>query len=69
MVRYLVEHDVDLSLKDKRGFSAFETAVINHYRDICEMILKKDPSAAYTDTPLEELYDMNTFKNYIKSIR
>ena len=68
MMKYLIDHDVDLSLKDNNGYTAFETAVINHYRDICEMILKKDPTAKFTDTPLEELYSRNNFMNWIKSV-
>ena len=68
MMKYLIDHDVDLSLKDNRGYTAFETAVIAHYKDICELILKKDPTAKYTDSPLSVLSEKNTFNNWINQI-
>lgn len=69
MMKYLIDHNADLSLKDDRGLTAFETAVINHYKDICELLRKKDSSVIYTDTPLEELLSKNTFQNWISNLK
>lgn len=68
MMKYLIDHDVDLSLKDNRGHTAFETAVIDHYKDICELILKKEPEAKNTDVSLEALSSKNTFNDWLKQI-
>ena len=68
MMKYLIDHDVDLSLKDNRGHTAFETAVIDHYKDICELILKKEPKAKNTDVSLRALSSKNTFNDWLKQI-
>ncbi|MDE5664339.1 MAG: dynamin family protein [Duncaniella sp.] len=68
MMKYLIDHDVDLSLKDNRGHTAFETAVIDHYKDICELILKKEPEAKNTDVSLRALSSKNTFNDWLKQI-
>lgn len=43
MVRFMLDHDADPSIKDRRGYNAFHTAVENQYRNICEMLLDNDP--------------------------
>lgn len=43
MVRFMLDHDADPSIEDRRGYNAFHTAVENQYRNICEMLLDNDP--------------------------
>ena len=67
MVQFFIDNDIDLSVCDKRGYNAFETAVINHYQDICDLILSKDSSIInLCDKSLDELASMNTFNKWIK---
>lgn len=72
MVRFFVTHNADLSALDKHGFNALHTAVMFGYRNICEMLLKEDPTLAQTITAngqtVEQIATQNTFTNWIKSI-
>lgn len=65
MVKFFITHDADLSMKDKRGYNALETAVMCHYQDICEMLIEADRSLVYESQPLVKLADMNTFTKWI----
>ncbi len=68
MVKFFIEHDARLTDKDGNGLNAFETAVKFHYQDICEILLKKDEALPKKcEHDLKELYNQNTFKNYIES--
>ncbi len=65
MVKFFITHDADLSMKDKRGYNALETAAMCHYQDICEMLIEADRSLVYESQPLVKLADMNTFTKWI----
>lgn len=65
MVKFFITHDADLSMKDKRGYNALETAVMCHYQDICEMLIEADRSLVYESQPLVKLAGMNTFTKWI----
>lgn len=65
MMRYLIDHGVNLNLADKRGYTPFETAVMCHYQDICEMLLEADKELADTSYPIEELLNANKFTEWI----
>ena len=69
MVQFFIDHNAKLATKDSNGYNALETAVIFHYQDICEMIMKTDEgkSLVYKCKDFDELYELNTFKNYIKT--
>ncbi len=65
MMQYLIDHDVNLDLADKRGYTPFETAVICHYQDICEMLIEANEELAETNHPIEELLEANKFSKWI----
>lgn len=68
MIKFLIDHNADSSLSDARGYNAFETAVMYHYQDICEMLLKKDKSLVHTPHRIEDLIAKNKFSNWICNI-
>ena len=68
MIKFLIDHNADPSLSDARGYNAFETAVMYHYQDICEMLLKKDKSLVHTPHRIEDLIAKNKFSNWICNI-
>ena len=69
MVKFFIAHDADLSLKDKRGYNALETAAIYHYQDICELLLEADHNLIYESQPLEKLAAMNNFMSWISTVK
>lgn len=69
MVKFLIEHNVGIDIlreKDGRGYNAFETAVMNHYKDICSLLLNADPQLPRFSRPVVELSRMNNFEQWIK---
>ena len=70
MVNFLLDHDADPSIKDRRGYNAFHTAVENQYRDICKMLLDCDPDLIDSTTDsgetIEELAKKQTFSKWIE---
>ena len=68
MVKFFIDHDVDLSLKDKRGYNVLETAAICHYRDICELLMEADNSLVSSSRPLVELSKENTFEQWVSKL-
>ena len=70
MVQFMLDHDADPSIKDKRGYNAFHTAVENQYRDICKILLDIDPDLIDTKTAngesVEDLTNKQTFSKWIK---
>lgn len=70
MVQFLLSHDADPAIKDKRGYNAFHTAVENQYRDICKMLLDYDPDLIDTKTSsgesAEDLARKQTFIKWIE---
>ena len=71
MVQFMLDHDADPSIKDKRGYNAFHTAVENQYRDICKILLDIDPDLIETQTAsgesVEELAKKQTFTKWIEN--
>ena len=65
MMRYFIEQDIDLTMKDKRGYNALETAAIYHCRDICEMLIEHDKSLIYESRSLADLANNDKFEKWI----
>lgn len=43
MVQFMLDHDADPTVQDRRGYNAFHTAVECQYRHLCQMLLDVDP--------------------------
>lgn len=71
MVKFLLDHEADPSILDKRGFNAFHTAVENQFRDICQILLDNDPelidSKTATGETAKELSKKDTFARWIEN--
>lgn len=65
MMKFFIKHEADLSLKDKRGYNALETAAIYHYQDICKLLIDADNSLVSQSRSLTELARQNKFENWI----
>jgi GTP-binding protein EngB required for normal cell division len=63
MVQFFLSHDADPAFLDKRGYNAFHTAVENQYRDICKILLDKDPELINSKTEKGETIEMLARKN------
>lgn len=48
MVRFFISHNADITALDKNGNNAFHVAAIFGYRNICELLLKEEPSIMET---------------------
>lgn len=68
MVKFFIDHGADLSQRDAKGNNALETAVINHYKDICELLTKADRSLVAVSKSLTELAQQNTFVDWVSNI-
>lgn len=70
MVRFMLDHDADPSIKDRRGYNAFHTAVENQYRNICKMLLDNDPDLIESKTArgesVEDLAQKQPFTQWIE---
>ena len=70
MVRFMLDHDADPSIKDKRGYNAFHTAVENQYRNICKMLLDNAPDLIDSKTDrgesVEDLAQKQLFTQWIE---
>lgn len=69
MVKFFINHDADLKLKDKRGYNALETATICHYQDICELLIEADNMLINSSCSLVELSRKNNFEKWILQIK
>lgn len=71
MVQFMLDHDADPNLQDRRGYNAFHTAVENQYRDICKLLLDVDPDLIETKTAkgesIETLAKKQTFTKWIEN--
>lgn len=71
MVQFLLSQNVDPSIKDRRGYNAFHTAVENQYRDICKMLLDVDPDLLDSKTDkgesVDELARKQTFNKWLET--
>ena len=64
-MKFLINQDIDLTMKDKRGYNALETAAIYHCRDICEILIDNDKSIVDVSQPLAELAKNDKFERWI----
>lgn len=69
MVKFFINHDTDLSMKDKRGYNALETAAICHYQDMCELLMEADHNLINESQPLSKLATLNYFTNWVSKIK
>lgn len=67
MMRFLIDHEVDLSLKDKNGYNALETAAIYHCQDICELLINADKGLLTESQSLTKLAANDRFENWISN--
>ena len=51
-----MDHEADMFALDQRGYNAFHTAVENGYKDICQLLLDREPELAKTLTANGEDY-------------
>lgn len=65
MMKFLIRHQVDLTMKDRRNYNALETAAIYHCQDICELLMDADNNLIYESKPLGQLADNTKFKDWI----
>ncbi len=70
MVKFLLDHEADPSMLDKRGYNAFHTAVENQFRDICQILLDNDPELIDSKTAsgetVGEISKKDTFARWIE---
>jgi len=70
MVQFLLNHNADPSIQDRRGYNALHTAVENQFRDICTMLLDYDPELIETKTAagesVDDLANKQTFTKWIQ---
>lgn len=70
MVQFLLDHNADPCLKDRKGYNAFHTAVENQYRNICELLLAEDPDLIDSETnsgeTAEDLAKKLTFNKWLE---
>ena len=70
MVQFMLDHDADPTIKDKRGYNAFHTAVEDQYRDICKILLDNDPDLIDSKTDsgesVKDLAKKQTFSKWIE---
>lgn len=67
MMKFLIDHEVDLSLKDKNGYNALETAAIYHCQDICELLINADKGLLMESQSLTKLVANDRFENWISN--
>ncbi len=68
MVKFFAESGADMTRSDARGYNALETAVLYHYKDICEILLAHDKSIVLSCKPLAEISKQNTFTEWISNL-
>lgn len=67
MMKFLIDHEVDLSIKDKNGYNALETAAIYHCQDICELLINADKGLLMESQSLTKLAANDRFENWISN--
>lgn len=67
MMKFLIDHEVDLSLKDKNGYNVLETAAIYHCQDICELLINADKGLLMESQSLTKLAANDRFENWISN--
>lgn len=67
MMKFFIDHEFDLSLKDKNGYNALETAAIYHCQDICELLINADKGLLMESQSLTKLAANDRFENWISN--
>lgn len=67
MMKFFIDHEVDLSLKDKNSYNALETAAIYHCQDICELLINADKGLLMESQSLTKLAANDRFENWISN--
>ena len=67
MMKFFINHEVDLSLKDKNGYNALETAAIYHCQDICELLISVDKGLLMESQSLTKLAANDRFEKWISN--
>lgn len=67
MMKFLIDHEVDLSLKDKNGYNALETGAIYHCQDICDLLIRADKGLVAESQSLTKLAANDRFEKWISN--
>ncbi len=67
MMKFLIAHDVDLTMKDKNGYNALETAAIYHCQDICELLIQADKGLVSESQSLTKLATNDRFEKWVSN--
>lgn len=67
IMKFLIDHEVDLSLKDKNGYNALETAAIYHCQDICDLLIRADKGLVAESQSLTKLAANDRFEKWISN--
>lgn len=71
MVRFFISHNADITALDKNGHNAFHVAALYGYRNICDLLLKEEPSIinslSSNGKTAAQLAELNTFTSWIKA--
>lgn len=69
MIRFFISHNADIAALDKNGYNAFHIAVLYGYRNICEMLLKEEPtissSLSSNGETATQLANKNSFSSWL----
>lgn len=68
IVAFFISQGVKLSQADDKGRTALSVAVQQHYQDICELLLERDPSLV-EGLDLVALSRENQFEAYLKTLQ
>lgn len=66
-MKFLIAHDVDLTMKDKNGYNALETAAIYHCQDICELLIQADKGLVSESQSLTKLAANDRFEKWVSN--
>lgn len=67
MMKFLIAHDVDLTMKDKNGYNALETAAIYHCQDMCELLIQTDRGLVAESQSLTKLATNDRFEKWVSN--
>lgn len=71
MVRFFISHNADITALDKNGYNAFHVAALYGYRNICDLLLREEPSIinslSSNGKTAAQLAEENAFTSWIKA--
>lgn len=71
MVKFFVDKNIDLNLRDNRGYNILHTAIESNHREIVTLLLNKEPDLIHTKTVNNEtasqILNKNTFNSWFKN--